>query len=256
MPTTHFSDDSVDSQALLKSTDETIAAVKAAAGDSLLIVDLDETLFLRNSSQAYLDCIYPRVLGLVLLLAIKAVKPWRLLPAPFNQNGVVRDWFLIVAATILFPWTWFVWRSRAKALASTYCNMKVAKVIDESKADFVIATRGFSWVVNPLIRHLPMSSIQNKSYEVIACRFWLGVLDRAKSKLEMVQTKFGEDAVATSTVVTDSAVDQQLLGASAVPCLAVWPEAAFTPALSDVSLPFLRYVKGLRSDERSPESSV
>jgi len=244
--------DSATTQPWIKSTEETIAAVKAAPKGSLLIVDLDETLFLRNSSQAYLDCVYPRVLGFPFFLGIKALKPWRLLPAPFNQNSVVRDWFLIVAATLLFPWTPFVWRSRAVALATTHCNTPLAQAIDESAATFVIATRGFGWVVNPLIRHLPMSSIQNNAYDVIACRFWKGVIDRAKSKLEMVQDKFGVEAVTSSTVVTDSAVDRHLLAAAATPCLVEWTEASFIPAMSN----FLAFIRRRPQSQSIHDSSL
>ena len=236
-----------------KSTNETLASVKATSKDSFVIVDLDETLFLRNSSQAYLNCAYPRIVGLILLLAVKATKPWRCLPAPFNQNSVFRDWCLIVTVTVVLPWTWFVWRSRAKDLAKTYCNMPLADAVEASEASLVIATRGFSWVVNPLIRHLPITSVEDGEYEVVACRFWLGVLDRAKSKLSMVQAKFGESAVARSTVVTDSAIDQQLLAAANTPCLTVWPEATFIPAMSDISPPLLRRLLR-RNKQETPES--
>jgi len=234
---------------LLKSTEETLAAVKSAREGTLLVVDLDETLCLRNSSQAYLDCIYPRVLGFPFFLGVKAIKPWRLLPAPFNQNQVVRDWFLMVTATILFPWTPLIWRSRARTMALTYCNMPLAQAIDESAASFVIATRGFSWIVNPLIRSLPMSSVESNAYDVVACRFWLGVVDRAKSKLEMVRDKFGSDAVASSTVVTDSAVDRQLLEASAIPCLVEWPGAAFVPAMAN----FLSFARRQKQSKKAVE---
>jgi len=220
-----------------KSVEQTISAVKSTAKGSLLIIDLDETLFLRNSSQAYLNCIYPRVFGTVFLTVMKALKPWRLFPGPYKKSSTAKDWFLIVLATLLFPWTPFVWRSQAKKLAEAYCNTELAEAIDASEASLVIATRGFDFIVNPLIRHLPMSSVQSGQYQVVACRFWQGIIDRATSKLEMVAAAVGPEAISNSTVVTDSDVDAQLLDASKTPCLVVWPGAAFIPAMSDVYLP-------------------
>lgn len=238
-----------------KSIAETIAAVKAAPRGSLLIIDLDETLFLRNSSQAFLNCIYPRVLGLPFFLAVKALKPWRAMPAPFNESHVFRDWFLMVAATILFPWTPFVWRSRAQKLAHTHCNMLLAQAIDESEASLVIATRGFGLIVNPIIRSLPMACIEAGAYEVVACRFWKGLPDRAKSKLEMVVARFGADAVARSTVVTDSSIDKQILTAAATPCLLQWPDAACNSETSDW-FPFSSLLRRKRASPKQKRSDA
>ena len=97
-----------------------------------------------------------------------------------------------------------------------------------------------------------MSSVEDGKYEVVACRFWLGALDRAKSKLAMVKTRFGEGAVASSTVVTDSAIDQQLLSAANTPCLTIWPEAAFIPAMSDITPPFVQRLLR-RKKQETPE---
>jgi hypothetical protein len=53
-----------------------LAAVRVHQGP--LLVDLDETLYLRNSTEDFVDCAWPGLLALLLLRLLDAVKPWRL----------------------------------------------------------------------------------------------------------------------------------------------------------------------------------
>ncbi|MGD1899937.1 MAG: hypothetical protein ACFB16_23695 [Phormidesmis sp.] len=227
-----------DHQQSIAFAEQTLSAVRCAPKDSPVIVDFDETLLLRNSTQAYLSSIYPRPLGVAFIVAIKALKPWRLLPSPYSQRGVSRDWLLVVVATLLFPWTLLIWRRRAKEFAEQHCNLPLAQAIDaNTDAPIVIATLGFGFIVNPLIRHLPMASVRTGRVQVVACRFWQGILDRATGKLEMVLTVLEDSAVAKAIVVTDSETDRPLLDRAQTPCLLTWPDATFVSAMSDVYLP-------------------
>ncbi len=227
--------------------DQVLSAVQNAGKDSPIIVDFDETLFLRNSTQAYLGSIYPRPLGAAFLIVAKAVKPWRFLPAPFKANNISKDWLLVLSATLLFPWTLLVWRRRAKALATTYCNQPLAQAIDRNtRAPIVVATLGFGFIVKPLIKHLPMVSIKTDRFQVVACRFWQGAVDRAAGKLKMMLAKLDESSIRKAVVVTDSATDQPILDAAATPCLIVWPEAEFVPAMADLYVP-LSYAEKVKN---------
>ncbi len=219
---------------------QVLSSVQTAEKDNPIIVDFDETLFLRNSTQLYLGSIYPRPLGAAFLLVIKAIKPWRFFPPPFKANDISKDWLLVLAATLLFPWTLIVWRWRANSLATKYCNQPLAQAIDSNaEAPIVIATLGFGFIVNPLIEHLPMVSIKSARTRIVACRFWRGAADRAAGKLKMVLTALDKSSVRKAIVVTDSATDQPILDVAATPCLIVWPEAKFVPAMADLYLPLL-----------------
>lgn len=223
---------------LVKSIDQVTVAVSEATEDKPLIVDLDETLFLRNATQEYLGSIYPKPLGAVFLIGAKLLKPWHWLPTKSASNAILQDWFLVVAATILFPWTWLVWRWRTKKLAEQYCNMPLAQTIDTNpKAQVVIVTKGFDFIVNPLVRHFPLLSIKNNNFKVISSRFWQWKGSNFAGTLEMVDAVLGKAAVSRSIVVTDSEEDLPLLEASATPCLLKWPEAAFVPAMADMYIP-------------------
>src|SRR5215468_910271 len=53
-----------------------LAAVRAHDGP--VIVDLDETLYLYNSTEDFIDCAWPGLLALLLLRLLDVLKPWRL----------------------------------------------------------------------------------------------------------------------------------------------------------------------------------
>jgi len=221
-----------------KSIDQVIAAVADSDEDHPLIVDLDETLFLRNATQEYLGCIYPRPLGAAFLVGSKMLKPWRLLPTAFHPSDVTQNRFLVVAATLLFPWTLLVWRWRAKQLAEKYCNVSLAEAIDANpRAQPVIMTRGLDLIVDPLIRHLPLLSVKNERFRVVSSRFWHWGKSEFAGMPDMVSSILGETAIAHSIVVTDSEEDISLLEASATPCLLKWPQATFVPAMADMYIP-------------------
>lgn len=225
---------------LENSTAQALEAVRSARTATPIIVDFDETLFLRNSTQAYLDSIYPRPMGAAFLRLIKATKPWRWLPSPWCQPAVSKDWLLVVLATLLFPWTWLVWSWRAPRLARQHFNQLLACALDETQsAPIVIATLGFGPIVRPLIAHLPIAAIQCGRYELVSCRLWLGVRDRNKGKLAMVAERLDIETIQEAIVVTDSAQDTPLLAVAKSPYLLVWPGASYQPALSDVYIPLL-----------------
>ncbi|MGB3671059.1 MAG: hypothetical protein WA783_10875 [Phormidesmis sp.] len=219
--------------------DQVLNAVQNAANDSPIIVDFDETLFLRNSTQAYLGSIYPRPVGAAFLIVTKAIKPWRFFPGAFKTNNISKDWLLVVTATLLFPWTVIVWHWRAKALATTYCNQPLAQAIENNaESPIIIATLGFGFIVKPLIKHLPIASVITDRTQIVACRFWRGAADRAAGKLKMVLATLDEVSIRKAVVVTDSTADQPILDVAATPCLIVWPKAEFVPAMADLYIPF------------------
>src|SRR5258707_10084863 len=58
------------------SPSEALAAVRTHQGP--LLVDVDETLYLRNSTQDFIDCAWPGLLTLLLLRVLDVLKPCRL----------------------------------------------------------------------------------------------------------------------------------------------------------------------------------
>ena len=230
---------------------QTLEAIQRATADQPIILDFDETLFLRNSTAEYLNSIHPKPLGAAYLLMAKAIRPWRWLPASLVNEDISMDWFLVVFATLLFPWTRLVWRRKAKRLAQSYWNGHLLCAIAHNpNAQVVVATLGFSWIVNPLLKHLPVELSQQFDRSVVACGFWRGAADRAKGKRAMVAEAIGEKALSQSVVVTDSNKDAPLLAAAEKPCLLKWPEAEYVSPMSDVYVP-LFYSEKVKNPGRS-----
>ncbi len=203
----------------------------------LVILDCDETLFLRNSTEEYLNCLRPKILGAFCLFVLELMHPWDFLPRSV-RGSESKDWFRVVAATLLFPWTWFIWQHRAASLAAEHENRRLVEALAvHPKARIILATHGFTFIVKPLSRHfsLPIEKI-------IGCRFLRGIFDRQKNKEEMAREKIPEERIQNAVVVTDSTADLAVLEIARHPLLVQWPEARYTPALTDAYLP-LRYLE-------------
>lgn len=203
--------------------------IKQASDRTTVILDFDETLFLRNSTAEYLDSLRPRWLGFVVLKMISLIQPWSWLPKPF-RGSKIRDWFLVFGATLLLPWTFFLWQKKAKILADDYANLELTNAIaNNPNSSIIVASLGFSFIINPVL-----NSFNIKYDRAIACRFWQGAKDRGKGKLLMVEEVLPEAAIKSSILVTDSYDDLPLLEVVDKPCLTMWSLAKYNPPLQDI----------------------
>ena len=100
------------------SPDAALEAVRAYEGP--LLVDFDETLYLRNSTEDFIDCTRPGLLALLLLRVLDVIKPWRLTGA-INT----RDTWRVCAISTFFPWTAWRWRAKVPILAERYLNQEL-----------------------------------------------------------------------------------------------------------------------------------
>lgn len=211
----------------------------------LVIVDLDETLFLRNSTEEYLNSLQPQILGAFLLIALDILKPWNWLPGHLKGDQS-RDWCRVIISTLIFPWTLIFWQYKAQKLARDYINQElILKLLEQFPSKIVIATLGFDLIINPIIKNL-----QFCPDTVISCRFWQGGVDRQRGKHELVKAVLTEEEIANAAVITDSTDDQVLLDAVASPYLVQWPDAQYFPAMSDAYIPFLYLERGKRPGQK------
>jgi hypothetical protein len=195
-----------------------------------VLLDFDETVYLRNSTEDFIDSARPALLALLVLRVLDAIRPWR-----FTGGDSTRDVWRVRCIAMLFPWTKSHWPKRAQALAQ-FANVSLIKAVQRRTAvpnhqPVIIATLGFDFIVAPLACALGLPDIR-----IIASRpdrF----TDRAEGKLRRVVSVIGNEAVRRSLVLTDSRQDDPLLDACAVPLHVEWPEARFKPAFSDRYLP-------------------
>lgn len=151
--------------------------IRNNVSESIVVVDFDETLLLRNSTEEYLNTISPRTFAAVVLLILDLLKPWNWLPGALGgpEN---RDWFRVVILTLLFPWNLLRWGHCAKIIAQSYANQELIHAIEQRpNSQVVIVTKGFNFIVQPIVKYLPIAIDQT-----IGCRFWLGFIDRKAAK--------------------------------------------------------------------------
>lgn len=212
---------------------EAALAALASAKDPVL-VDLDETLYLRNSTEDFIDCARPALLAYLLLRLLDLLAPWRL-----TGGEPTRDNWRIGVIRSLFPWTHLLWRQRVGHLAAIHGNRPLVEALKRGSALPVVLTVGFRPVVTPLVAALGLGEGR-----IVAVEVWRPE-DRRAGKLALATRALGMTAVARSLVVTDSLQDLPLLDACRRPFRVLWPGAHYRPALSGLYLPgrYLSQVK-------------
>lgn len=230
-----------------RSPEEAEAALRnrpQGGGGGAVIVDFDETLWLRNSTEEYLRSLRPRALGYLVLLALEVIRPWRFIGGRAGQH-VYRDWIRTLVCTLVMPWSLWLWRRRVPELADGYANRDLLRMLSEGGIDrFRVATLGVDAIVRPLLRR-----IAPEAELYAAGTLWSGHRIRALGKRAWIEQHYGADSLQGAVVITDSEADADLLGACATPLLVRWPRAEYRPALSDSYVPFLYTQRAKRPGE-------
>lgn len=225
------------SQGIQNSIPECLNQLHNATPNTHVLVDFDETLLLRNSTEEYLDTLQPKAVGVYFLTLLDYLKPWNWLPGPL-RGEISRDWLRVVSATILFPWTLLLWPLHAKKLAETQQNQALVETLSNNpNLKILVTTDGFRPVVAPILCHIHLD------VELHACRLWLGGVDRISGKYNRLRNTVGIDEIANSIVITDSLNDVKLLQVASQPYLIQWTQAKYTQAMTAAYAPFLYVVK-------------
>src|ERR1700692_4515255 len=187
-----------------------IAAI--LAHDGPVLVDLDETLYLRNSTEDFIDCARPGLLALVLLRVLDLISPWRMI-----GGEQTRDVWRVRIISFLLPWTRWRWRSRVGRLAERYANRRLIAALKSRPQPPIIVTAGFEPVVAPLVAALGFGNSK-----IVAAR--LGSFeDRRLGKLHTATRVLGTETISSALIITDSIQDVELLRSCAHPLHTVWP---------------------------------
>lgn len=233
------------------SQNEVVSSIREASQDTPIIVDFDETLFLRNSTSEYLNSLQPRLVASILTKTISFLKPWKLFNK-FHEDAKSRDWFLVFIATILMPWNLFFWQKIARNLAIKHSNYELAKELNQNtNANIIVATLGFKFIINPILKNMPVNYNQ-----LIGCRFWQGLTDRHQGKLLMVKKSLNDSQIAASVLITDSLDDLPLLKQVAQPLLILWNKAQYNSPMSDVYFPMMYIHKVKRVGEEYIQKAI
>ncbi len=211
---------------------DALASVREFKGPILL--DLDETLYLRNSTEDFIDTAWPKVIAFPVLRLVEVLKPWR-----WRGGEAARDNWRIAVILCLFPWTLILWKRRVAALCAQFANSDLVEEAQLRKDVVVIATAGFRPVVTPLVAVLGFAD-----RPLTAARPFV-FADRQMGKLAVAIRDIGEECVARSLVVTDSLDDLPILDRAALGARTIWPNAYFRPAFSSMYYPG-RYLSSVK----------
>lgn len=212
--------------------EQTLATLSRFQGP--VLVDLDETLYLRNSTEDFLDSAVPGLLALLLLRLLDLLKPWR-----WSGGERTRDVWRVRAILLLMPWTLRRWRDRVTELAATHGNPPLLAQLCSRREPPIIATVGFTPIVTPLVAALglPDARIVSARCEVFE--------DRRRGKLELLRAAVDAQTLRSALFLSDSLDDVPVLDACGRALYTVWPQARYRRALSHVYLPgqYLTQVK-------------
>ena len=205
-----------------------------------VLLDLDETLYLRNSTEDFIDSARPAVLALLAMRLLDFIEPWR-----WTGGVETRDVWRVRCIVALFPWTRRRWKARVGSLAASAGNTALIDAVKRRAGranahPLIVATLGFKPIVTPLVAALGLP-LETRIVAASLATF----ADRRGGKLRLVVAALGNEAVHRALVVTDSTQDEALLSACAQALRTVWPRAQYRPALSDRYLPgqYLAQVK-------------
>lgn len=226
---------------------QALDALSTLPSQARVVVDFDDTLWLTNSTQLYIDSVRPRWLAWVLFKLVALV--FRGLP---THCAPWRDAVTVACLTLCCPWAWWVWRRRAPQLVRRHTNQPLAQALAALPAqqDLLVCSFGMAFLIRPLLAHM---GPRWASAPLVASRVWSNGRDRQRGKRAMLPPGWC-DAVASPSgtqpppplaVVTDSLDDQDLLALAQWPLWVKWSSASAVPLFKEGYLP-LRYSQVLR----------
>lgn len=225
------------------SPEDALSAIRAFDGP--LLIDLDETAYLSNSTEDFIDCAWPGFLAVLLLGLLERIRPWR-----WSNGALTRDVWRVRLILLFFPWTTDRWRRRIRQLCRDFGNTDLIAALRDNPHPRIVVTMGFHAIVAPLVQALDLGETR-----IIAARL-SSFVDRLNGKLALTLHTMSYDEIRQALLITDSTDDLSLLDACARPLRTRWPGARYRTALRDVYLPGRYLIQVKRPGERYIVRSV
>ncbi|GLS84595.1 hypothetical protein [Paraferrimonas haliotis] len=207
-----------------------------------IVVDFDETLWLRNSVEQFLSSARPNLWVAIILQLLGLIRPWDW----FNSINPdhIRDKIRIGAVLLLAPWTLFFWPKTAKKRVNECLNSALVETLRRFDKVY-IASYSFGFIITPLV------AASNVPWPVVvSADFGNYRTLRLLGKGSIVEKNIGEEELANSATISDSRLDNDLFRKSKYPLLVKWPTAVNIPAGRTPLLPF-SYLKRVKRPNES-----
>ncbi|GLP96022.1 hypothetical protein [Paraferrimonas sedimenticola] len=216
--------------------------IDSLKGDEPVIVDFDETLWLRNSTEAFLSNVSPSIWVAFWLQLLGLIRPWRW-ASPHNHDHV-RDWIRVCVVVMVAPWSVWQWKRVAATKAKDYLNRPLAEALKASNQPVFVASYGFQFVIQPMLDALSVSWPL-----IVASTLRSAPSLRRQGKGAAVAKQLGLPAVQRGLSITDSKLDLDLLAMTRLSALIRWPQAKYIQAGRKPMLPFVYLKKVKRPTE-------
>jgi hypothetical protein len=219
------------------SPEELIAKIESRHDSTIYLVDFDETLWLRNSTEEFLASIKPHILVSIVLQFLSFIKPWKWRSGQNPEHH--KDLLRLKVILYFAPWAVQRWDSIALDLGPKYLNKDLLKALTEEPDNKIhIVSYGYDFIISPLLKaidpqlQLTVSASLDSAMEL-----------RLKGKGYAVKEVIGEIALKRSTCITDSLLDVDLLKMAKVGLLCEWPRAKYVQAGRSPMLPLIYSTK-------------
>lgn len=202
---------------------EELSSLPGVDDQNALLVDFDETLWLRNSTEEFLGLCRPRKHEKAVLAAIEGYGPWRLARRRHHRSHW-RDWMRVAGCVALNRRHLQSWSDAATELGPLHANREITKILHRRDREVVVLSNGFEPLIRPLLDAMGCGHAR-----LLAAPIPNGALWRLRGKLPNARRALGDGFVESCTVITDSADDLDILHAARHGYLVKWPQAEFRP---------------------------
>ncbi|MEL6980892.1 MAG: haloacid dehalogenase-like hydrolase [Actinomycetota bacterium] len=190
--------------------EQALAAIDGHTGP--VIVDLDETLLLANSTSLFLDSVRPAFLAYLVVKLVDVLRRVRK-----SSSGPDQDTRRVRGVLTLLPWSGWWWRRRVDRVIPELVNRPLVDRLNQAGGPVIVSTKGYRPVVEPVVaaaglRQATLVAMDPRSAE-----------DRDEAKYRLTTDALAPTPMAESLVVTDSLADGRLLEASGTPLRVIWP---------------------------------
>ena len=209
------------SQRYARSPDDLAALPGLNDPDSPLLLDFDETLWLRNSTEEFFFQSDLRVGQAAVLSLVQAFGPWR-----FTRDRTLRmhrrDWMRVGSVVAVRSTLTRDWSDIAAVVGPRYANPDLIELAKATDREVVVASNGFDAIIRPLMDSMGLAHVP-----LIASPVANGARWRQRGKLTNIEASMGNGFVPRATFVTDSADDLDVLEAALNGHFIRWPGAEF-----------------------------
>lgn len=221
-----------------------LSRLKNLPSQKSILLDFDDTLFLKNSTELFINRVAAIYIFSIILQIFDLLKPWKIGAKKGDEISLRRDIFRLKFVLLFAPWSKKNWLKNASKIARDNINYPLMNQLLKMENPIYIVTFGYDFIVNPLVESL------NLDWPIVVFSTTETILENRNSgKAKITEQQLGKEIWAKSICITDSALDYDILEKSSEPFLVKWHSEQIRAGLSPM-LPFVYTKKIKRPTEK------